>query len=581
MRSPESARPAPLVQLITTPSGPWSELARALERLDCEVTCSPDPDADGLRAPELVLLDLGRPASEGRDRARDIQGLARSGAAGVIALVRGGDHAAIRRAYDSGAIDFIDDHENLESAVERVRFALRTVSRLRTPRDTSGDDRDGLTGLPSRPRFLRLLATSIVRARTAQRCVAVLCFDLDRFRHVTGSLQHSQTDELVLAVAQRLDDACRERDVLSRMGLSVDENGLARVSGEEFTLLLEGLIHVEDAAKVGRRMLDLIAAPFSIAGQEIYLTMTVGIASFPSEGSSAEGLLKSAETAAYCAKQSGPNALQFYSPAMNARAFERLTLETSLRHAIERDELVVYYQPRIAIATGRTVGVEALVRWRHPQFGMVSPAQFIPLAEETGLIVPLGEWVLRQACEQTRDWHARGLTQVKVSVNVSPVQFRQPDLFASVMRTLAKTGLDARWLELEPTETSLMQNFDAVVSTLSRFKDAGIGVSVDDFGTGYSSLSYLRKFPLDSLKIDQSFLREVTTNQDDASIVTAIMLMGKSLKLRLVAEGVETPGQLAFLRIMQCDEAQGFLFSPALPADAVERFLIEPSTAAA
>jgi len=307
---------------------------------------------------------------------------------------------------------------------------------------------------------------------------------------------------------------------------------------------------------------------------------SIGISSFPDQDVSPEELLGFAQTAAYCAKQEGQDTVQFYQPTMNSRAFERLSLESSLRHALERDEFLVYYQPRVEISSGKLLSFEALVRWQHPELGLVAPGQFIPLAEETGLIVPIGEWVLATACAQNRAWQAEGLGPVRVSVNLSSAQFQHPDLFDMVLRTLGETGLDPEWLELELTESLLMQNAEAVVGTLKRFRDTGIHLSIDDFGTGYSSLSYLKRFPIDALKIDQSFIREVTTNADDAALATSIILMGRSLKLRVVAEGVETESQLSFLRIMQCDEAQGFLYSPPVPAAEAVRFLREGVTKA-
>jgi EAL domain-containing protein (putative c-di-GMP-specific phosphodiesterase class I) len=317
----------------------------------------------------------------------------------------------------------------------------------------------------------------------------------------------------------------------------------------------------------------MLTEPFKVADQEVFVTISVGISSYPSDDADAEQLVKCAETAAYCARQQGRNTVLYYSPAMNAKAFERLTLETGLRRALERDELIVHYQPRIDIASGRTVGFEALVRWRHPEFGLVSPAQFIPLAEETGLIVPIGAWILEQACRQTRRWQEAGLPQVRIAVNLSSVQFRQPDLFETVQGALERSGLEPRWLELELTESLLMQNPENAVLTLQRLSGRGIHLSIDDFGTGYSSLSYLKRFPIHSLKIDQTFIRELTTNPDDAAIATSIILMGKSLKLRVVAEGVETRSQLSFLRVMQCHEAQGYLFSPPVAAAEAEAFL--------
>ncbi len=568
------------IAVCAAADGPWSALAKALRSsgLATHDLCG------AAQAPldvDLVLLDLNAPFAKQAPLAATVTSLARLGKCLVVALVSRGDEAAISKAFEAGAVDFIDCEDDLATALQRVRYLLRAFERRARTREVARNERDELTGLPTRAHFLRSLDTSIARSRDTLANVGVLCVELDRMREIAGLVSQSDTDELVCAVAQRLRDAVRTRDIVARRGVSVGEDHIARLAGEEFTLLLEGLVHTEDAAKVARRIIDLIAQPFTVAGREVFLASSVGIACFPAEGNCADVLVKNAETAAFCSKQRETNGLQFFTPAMNARALERMSLKTHLHHAIERDELVLHYQPRIDIAGGRTLGMEALVRWRHPELGLVSPAKFIPIAEATGLIVPLGEWVLREACEQNRRWQERGFAPIKVSVNLSPVQFRQPDLFETVVRALGHSGLDARWLELELTETSLMSNFESVATTLRRFKELGISLSIDDFGTGYSSLSYLRRFPIDALKIDQSFLREVATNKDDASIVTAIVLMGKCLGLTVVAEGIETPGQLAFMRVMKCDEAQGYLISKPLPALEIEHFLVDERRAAA
>jgi EAL domain-containing protein (putative c-di-GMP-specific phosphodiesterase class I) len=316
-----------------------------------------------------------------------------------------------------------------------------------------------------------------------------------------------------------------------------------------------------------------MAEPIDVGGHPVSVCASVGICCYPGEDCAPDELVDLARVATENARQEGRGAIRFYDASMNVKAFERLSLESGMRQGIERGEYLVHYQPRIEIASGRIIGFEALVRWQHPELGLVSPGQFIPLAEETGLIVPLGEQVLRTACEQGREWQRRGLPPVTMSVNLSSVQFQRPELFDSVVRVLGETGLDPTFLELELTESLLMQNVEAVVSTLKRFRDTGIRLSIDDFGTGYSSLSYLKRFPIDALKIDRSFIREVTTNADDAALATSIILMGRSLKLKVVAEGVETASQLSFLRIMQCDEAQGFLFSQPVPAEDAERLL--------
>ena len=346
-----------------------------------------------------------------------------------------------------------------------------------------------------------------------------------------------------------------------------------RTEDGRILMVLTQLAHQQDLARLGSQLQERLGGSFTHRGIDFRRVVNIGVASFPTDGRDADEIIDCAETASYCSRQEGGSNIQFYTAAMNRWAFERLTLERSLRDAVERDEMVVYYQPRVDIKTRRVVGFEALVRWNHPQLGMVSPAQFIPLAEETGLIIPLGEWVLRTACKQNKAWQLAGLPPVRVSVNLSGAQFYKDDLYKTVKDVLEETGLDPDWLELEVTESMLMKDAESTIETLHKLKSAGIHLSIDDFGTGYSSLSYLKRFPIDALKIDRSFIREVTTNPDDAAIATSIILMGHSLRLSVVAEGVEEESQLAFLQVLQCNEIQGFLFSPPVPADRAEGFL--------
>lgn len=405
-----------------------------------------------------------------------------------------------------------------------------------------------------------------IAARTGQH-VALLHIDVQRVSALTANaLSTDAADALLDGIAQRIREATRDGDTVGRIDALREACVVAR-SGEHFNVLLPDLARIHDAAKVATRILDTFAKPFTVSGHELCVPAAIGIAGYPTDHNAVDELVRRAETASFCARQSGHGALKFYSAELDARAFERLTLETSLRRALERNELCLYYQPRVAVDGERIVGFEALLRWKHPDLGFVSPAQFIPLAEETGLIVPIGEWVLREACRQAKAWQDAGATPVRMAVNLSTVQFTQPNLPQVVRDALASSGLAADWLELELTESTVMRDAGAAVETLARLKAAGVHLSIDDFGTGYSSLAYLKRFPIDALKIDQSFIRESTTNPDDAAIVTSILLMAKSLKLGVVAEGVETASQLAFLRVLQCDEVQGYLFSPPVPPE--------------
>jgi predicted signal transduction protein with EAL and GGDEF domain len=362
-------------------------------------------------------------------------------------------------------------------------------------------------------------------------------------------------------VAERIDGAVREGDTVARLG------------GDEFTLLLSGVARAEDAAKVADKVLESLRQPIRIDGQELFITASVGISIYPDDGVDPETLVRNADAAMYRAKDQGRDAYQLYAAAMNEMAVERLALENSLRTVLARGELVLYYQPLLDLATGRIYGVEALLRWRRPGKGIVLPDEFIPVAEVTGVIVPIGPWVWRTACAQVRRWQTNGQSDLRLAVNLSARQFQQPDVAAQVLRALEETGFQPERLDLEITESYAMQNPEAAIQTLRDLKRLGVGISIDDFGVGHSSLSYLKRLPIDTLKIDRSFIRDITTDPDDAAIVTAVLALARTLKLLVVAEGVETEEQRAFLAGHGCDRAQGWLFSKAVPPEECERLL--------
>lgn len=422
---------------------------------------------------------------------------------------------------------------------------------------------DALSGLPNRLLFHDRLGQALAQAARTERLVAVMLLDLNRFKTINDTLGHDTGDLLLKEAASRFAVCMREDDTIARWG------------GDEFSFLLPDLGHLEEAAEVARRILDVLSQPFHLADKEFYIGASIGIALYPADDQTPEGLVRMADMAMYRAKEQGESAYQFFTAGMNAKAYERLTLENNLRKALERGELLLYYQPQADLETGRISGMEALLRWQHPDLGMVSPAQFIPLAEETGLIVPIGEWVLREACRQNKAWQDAGLPWMRVSVNFSSWQLRQRDIVQMTAAILKESGLSADFLELELTESYIMQDPEAAILTLRQLKDMGISLSMDDFGTGYSSLSYLKRFPIDCLKIDQSFIHDIPGNADSAAIVTAIVAMGHSLGLEMVAEGVETAEQLAFLQRLKCQEMQGYYFSKPLPADAFTQLLSE------
>jgi diguanylate cyclase (GGDEF)-like protein/PAS domain S-box-containing protein len=414
-------------------------------------------------------------------------------------------------------------------------------------------EHDFLTGLPNRTLFNDRLAQGIAVARRSKRLLAVLFLDLDGFKHINDSLGHQTGDKVIQSIARRLVNCARCSDTVSRQG------------GDEFIVLLYDLERAEDAAIAARRMLETIAEPHSIEGHDLHVTASVGIGVYPDDGEDAETLIKSADTAMYQAKENGRHGYQFFRPAMKDRAVERQSIEEGLRCGLERHEFVLHYQPKINFATGAITGAEALLRWRHPTRGWVSPAQFIPVAEDCGVILAIGNWVLRQACDQAKAWLDAGLPATTIAVNVSANEFRHENFLKGLVTILRETGLDPRSLELELTESVLMRHAESATAMLHAVRARGVQVAIDDFGTGYSSLSYLQKFPVDALKIDQSFVGRITTTGDDASIVTAVISMARSLRLRVVAEGVETLAQLEFLKARLCDEAQGYYFSRPVP----------------
>jgi len=423
---------------------------------------------------------------------------------------------------------------------------------------------DSLTGLPNRRLFRDRLSMAVAQAHRNSQHLAVLFLDLDRFKSVNDSLGHAAGDRLIQHVAERLRTCLREGDTVARLG------------GDEFTLLLPGVAQVVDAARVAEKVLDALRAPFLIEDRELLATASIGISLYPEDGRDADTLVKNADAGMYRAKQQGRDNYQLCAPALNATALERLALEGSLRHAVGQDELVLHYQPVLDVASGRVRAMEALLRWRHPELGLVPPADFIPLAEMTGLIIAFSPWVLRTACAQARAWQDAGHPGLGVAVNLSARQFQHPDLPGQVKRALEETKLEARFLELEISETSAMQGPEANVPTLRALKALGVRIAIDDFGTGCSSLGYLKRFPIDALKIDRSLTAEIPGDADDAAIANVVIALAHTLKLRVVAEGVETNDQLSFLTARRCDQAQGYLFGSPRPAKDCTEMLDAP-----
>ncbi len=422
---------------------------------------------------------------------------------------------------------------------------------------------DTLTGLPNRALFNDRLTQSALHAQRHGQVFAVLFLDLDRFKFINDTLGHAVGDRLLRLVADRLRRLVRKDDTVARLG------------GDEFTVLLSTIACAEDAVKIAQKIIDSLQRSFVCHGHELHATTSIGIAVHPQDGRDTGTLMRNADTAMYFAKGEGRNNYRLYAAEMHAASLERLEMENRLRHAIARDDFVVHYQPELDIQSGRIVAVEALLRWRHPKLGPVSPAVFVPLLEETGLIVPVGEWVLKSACAQTRAWRDAGLPPLLVAVNCSSRQFNHQKLTETVSQTIRENGLEYDCLTLEITESILVENAEEAVATLHDMSSMGVRLAIDDFGTGYSSLSYLKRFPIDAVKIDKSFVHDITTNPDDAAIVKTIITMAHNLNLKVIAEGVETEEQLAFLRTHQCDTVQGYLFAPPLSSEEFIAYLTD------
>ena len=504
--------------------------------------------------PGLVLLDLSLPDSQGLDTFDKVY--AHSPTVPIIVLTGNDDHVIALSAVKTGAQDYL-----IKGKLDRellVRAMQYSIERKRYQEQLEHQaNYDALTGLPNRNLLLDRLKQAVSSQRQL-RSIAVVFIDLDHFKFINDSLGHNAGDVLLQNMAERLRSAVRDGDTVARMG------------GDEFILVLDDQHNEDVVFRAMQRIVAKVNEPMTLDGRELFVTCSAGISLHPQDGTDVETLLKNADAAMYRAKENGRNNFQFYMAEMNTLVNERLTLEASLRGALERNELLLHYQPKLDLKTGRIVGVEALVRWQHPEWGLIYPDRFIPLAEETGLIVQIGEWVLRTACAQNRAWQDAGLSPVVMSVNLSPRQFRQDALFKSVARILSETGLRPEHLEMEITESMVMHNAEASIAILKGLKEIGVHLSVDDFGTGYSSLAYLKNLPIEILKIDRSFVHDINgaKGKSDGLLAQAIISLGHSLKLKVIAEGVEEESQLEFLKAHHCDEAQGFLFSRAVSPEA-------------
>jgi diguanylate cyclase (GGDEF)-like protein len=458
-------------------------------------------------------------------------------------------HAAVRRALE---------HHALLREKRRHENHLEELVKERTAEVEHLAYYDRLTDLPNRVLFADRCAQALAIAQHNQHQTGVLLVSLDRFKKINDSLGHDAGDVVLTEAAARLRNCVGEADTV------------ARSDGDEFALLLTQVSQAGDLADISHSITEAFKPPFQLGRQEVYVTVSIGIGIFPLNGEDHSTILRNAGAALYRAKKQGGNNCQFYAADMNAQALKRLALETSMRRAIENKEFITYYQPLVNLATGEVIGSEALVRWRHPEFGVLPPAKFIGLAEDTGMIVEIGDFVMRTACAQTRAWQDRGYGRLRIAVNVSARHFQRANFLDRVVQILRETRLDPVCLELELTETSIMESPEAAAELLTEIRNLGVRVAIDDFGTGYSSLSYLKRLPIDTVKLDRSFVAGATSDPDDAALVMAIITLAHNLGLKVIAEGVETDEQMNFLRLLRCDEAQGYLFSKPVPAEAFE-----------
>lgn len=492
------------------------------------------PDVDGIAACKEVTFQISKPPP-------------------VLIITSLDDDVSVNRSFEAGAVDYITKPINWSVFKQRVkRIVEGEQNRLKVKRL---EFHDSLTGLPNRTLLLDRLESATLRAQRNKNMVALLMMDMDNLKLINETLGHNNGDKVIQSVACRLSKSIRDTDTLSRSG------------GDEFILIIENIEQLEDVGLMASKFSRIIEHNLTIMDQDIHIKASIGISVYPQDGTDIGSLLSHADAALYRAKEQGGNMYEFYSPELGKKANRRLKLENNLRHALEQDELVVYYQPKVDLTTGFASGMEALVRWNHPEHGIISPDEFIPIAEETGLIIPLGQQVIEKSCAQFKKWQNENIPVTNISINVSARQFKEQDLVSLLQEILNKHQLDATHIELELTESALLKNEDQAESILNQLHNMGVKISIDDFGTGYASLSYLKKLPIDILKIDKSFTDGILHDPDDIAIVNAIYGLAKGLNLKLVAEGIETTEQLNKVKELGVDFGQGYFWSPPRPAD--------------
>jgi predicted signal transduction protein with EAL and GGDEF domain len=527
--------------------------------------------------PDLLFLDVEMPGMDGLEVCRRIRDLPQGATIPIMIVTGSDDRRSIDEGFEAGATQYKTKPVNWSLLSRDVQYMLRASNAFTALKRQEDRLRylayfDPLTNLPNRRSFTEQLNRILKRSQRQGYNSALLFIDLDNFKRINDSIGHGRGDKLLVEIAKRLTMELRQEDAISYMAVEVDEDAehdgsteIARLGGDEFTVVLSDIDDATGVETVAKRILNQLSQPISLQSHNPVVTPSIGIAMFPEDGADPDTLIRNADTAMYAAKAQGRACYRFYNETMNAMAVEHLKLEEDLREAIASNHLELHYQPQVDTRTGRAVSVEALLRWRHPDKGMVSPGEFIPVAERTGLIVDLGDWVLNEAARQCKEWDKMQLEPFRVCVNMSPLQFNQPNIAATVANFIKSSGMDPRRLELELTESAIMTDAETNIEKLQSLKAMDIALAVDDFGTGYSSLNYLKQFPIDTLKIDQTFVADLASPNGEA-IVDSILALASSLKLQVVAEGVETADQMNYLMAHNCDLLQGYFFERPIPA---------------
>ncbi|UFS70357.1 EAL domain-containing protein [Geomonas sp. RF6] len=548
-----------------------SMLRAKFPQMDLEIAQNGEEGVEAFLShhPDIILTDIMMPVKDGIQMAREIKAMDKG--TQIIVLTAAADRDFILDAIESGINHYVMKPIVMGKLVASVRRCSEEVLLRRQVRLQEESIRrmayyDPLTGLPNRLLFNELLHQALAQAQRQGWHLAVLYLDLDRFKTVNDTLGHAVGDELLQAAAQRLKECCRR-----------DQDVVARRGGDEFVILLSDFDSTGEAVRVAQKILDAFARPMALAEHEVFISPSIGISLFPDDGTTEDELIKHADVAMYSAKEEGRNRYHLFNQSMNEQSRRRLSLETGVRAALQKEEFFLQYQPNVDVKSGRVVSIEALLRWQHPELGLVPPREFIPLAEESGMIAAVTEWVVRKACTQNKKWQDGGFPPMRVAVNISPRQFQSMHFAQMVQEILSETGLDPHWLELEVTEGVMLQDVETTDATMRRLNDIGVQITIDNFGTGFTSFSYIRKLPIRTVKIDRSLVSDVTVDTDDAAVATAVITMAHTLGLNVVAQGVEAQDQLAFLSSHDCPGMQGYLFTEPLMPEEVSRLLASDS----